>query len=638
MNMYKVQNQLFIYVSGIMLVFATSINGQVRSIDGYGNNIDHPTMGAVGTNQLQTTPVGYSDGISELGGENRLNARSISNLLFHQEGLIYDKNDLSDYAWVWGQFIDHDITLIGDDHEERCDVIVPIGDQYFDPNSTGNATIPVARSSYDPATGTDIDNPRKFPNLITSYVDGSGVYGSDQAKADWLRTFTDGMLKTSEGNMLPYNTLNGEIDGTKDENAPEMANANPFNDTWFVAGDVRANENILLTSIHTLFLREHNRLCTEISASNPSWDDEAIYQKARKTVGAILQAIIYEEWLPSLGIVVPSYTGYDASIDPGIMNVFSAAAYRYGHTVINGTILRLDEEGDVIPQGNIRLFKAFFAPYEILNGGGINPLLRGMSVQVEQDFDTKMINDLRNFLFGAPGAGGLDLAAINMTRGRDRGLSDYNTIRQSFGLSRVSSFSNISSNQENNLLLEQAYGDIDDIDPWVGFLAEDHMSHSLFGETVMHIVDRQFSNLRSGDRFYYENDDALTEDEKATIKSTRLIDIIYRNTDVRNLNDDIFTAASLSVGAREVLSANEGVFIYPNPSHGHFILEVKLENSSSVDIEVHNMMGAKVWSSSEYLQAGLNTLSPPLTHLESGIYTLLVKSDDKVQSTKIVLR
>ena len=131
-----------------------------------------------------------------------------------------------------------------------------------------------------------------------------------------------------------------------------------------------------------------------------------------------------------------------------------------------------------------------------------------MGTQVQQELDCKVIDDVRNFLFGIPGAGGLDLASINIARGRERGLPDYNTIRSDFGLPKVSSFVDICEDNEVNQLLEELYESVDNVDPWVGLLAEDHMSNTIFGETVMNIVEKQFRALRDGDRFYFENDDA----------------------------------------------------------------------------------------------------------------------------------
>ena len=146
-----------------------------RTYNGSNNNIQSPHFGAVGTNQLQLASNGYSDSIAELGGVDRPNPRFISNVIFNQDGLVPDIMELSDYAWVWGQFIDHDITLVVDDPNETADIAVPEGDPYFDPNNTGTAVIGMHRSAYDPNSGISSSNPRAFPNGISSFIDASVV-------------------------------------------------------------------------------------------------------------------------------------------------------------------------------------------------------------------------------------------------------------------------------------------------------------------------------------------------------------------------------------------------------------------------------------------------------------------------------
>jgi heme peroxidase/type IX secretion system substrate protein len=620
-----------------LLTLSLTVSGQEnRSIDGSGNNTQFPEWGAVGTNQLQIISNGFSDQVSEPGGTDRPNPRVISNTIFNQEGLIPDALLLSDYAWVWGQFIDHDITLVLDDASEPLDIPVPTGDPFFDPAGTGTMVIGMSRSAYDPLSGTDPSNPRAFPNGITSFVDASAVYGSDETKANWLRTFDSGKLKISTGNLLPYNTSTGELSDPVDPNAPEMAMPFPFNTKWFVAGDIRANENPLLTSMHTLFVREHNRLCDELTVENPAWTDEQLYQHSRKIVGGLMQAIIYEEWLPTLGVHLDSYSGYTSAVEPGIMNVFSAAAYRYGHTVINSTIVRMNNNGDIIPQGNILLRDAFFNPQVIVESGGIDPLLKGMATQVEQDFDCKMINDLRNFLFGAPGSGGLDLASMNINRGRERGLPDYNTVRVDIGLPEVESFATLTDNPWLNQIMESVYGDINNLDPWVGFLAEDHMSNALFGQSVMTIMERQFALLRDADRFYYENDEGLSLQEKEEIKATRFADVIMRNSNTTSLQDNVFLAELFTA----VANVDTHIFemeVYPNPTSSDLFINVTTMQTGEGILQVTDLLGHVIEQKVTNLVEGKNTFKYNLnSDLPDGLYNISLSIDGKIGHQKIL--
>lgn len=509
-----------------------------RKIDGSQNNPSNPQWGAAGDNLRRIVSIGYADGISAPGGMDRPNPRAISNAIFAQPSIINDPLVLSDFFWVWGQFLDHDFGLTPDS-PEFLPIPVPQGDAMFDPFNTGNVIIPMNRNRFDPATGTGPGNPRQHPNLITAFIDGSGVYGSDEERAAWLRTFVGGKLKVSEGNLLPYNTLTGEYDSQVNHDAPEMDDAVGISEKHFVAGDVRANENPLLAAMHTVFVREHNTLCDELAKKHPDWNDEQLYQHARKYVSGYIQAIVYEEWLPAMGVVLPPYEGYKPDVNPQLANMFTAAAFRLGHTLLNGNLMRLDENGNVIPEGNMSLRDAFFNPFPIKELG-IEPFFKGMAVQTQQQFDNKVVDDVRNFLFGPPGAGGLDLAAININRGRERGLPDFNTLRQDLGLAPYTSFSQINSNPQAAQALENIYGDINKIDVWVGLLSETPMPGAMFGETLLLIMQRQFTALRDGDRFYYENDPVLTDDEKAHIKKVRLHYVIMRNTGIQLMQDEVF--------------------------------------------------------------------------------------------------
>lgn len=511
-----------------------------RTYDGSLNNPDNPDWGQAGTNLIRVVPTAYTDGISSPAGWLRFNPRKISNTVFAQDNPVFDPIGLSDFCWVFGQFIDHDIGLTPDGDED-VSIHVQAGDEYFDPLGMGTAIIHVLRNVYDPETGTSVENPRQHPNIITAFIDGSGVYGSDEERADWLRTFVGGKLKTSAGNMPPFNTTTGEFADPVDPFAPEMANATGISEKIYVVGDVRGNENALLLSFHALFVREHNRLCDVVAADNPDWDDEEIYQHVRKLVGGLIQSIVYDEWLPEMGINLQAYQGYDPTVHPQLSNTFTAAAYRLGHTLLSEELLRIGPDGAVVEQGNIDLKHAFFNPFAIIEVGGIEPYFRGMAIQKQQMLDAKVVDGVRNFLFGPPGAGGLDLASINIMRGRERGLPDFNTIRESVGLPAYESWQDIHTEFHVYDALHDVY-ELDDIDPWVGMVAEEPIPGTLFGPTLTKFMESQFLSLRDGDRFYYLNDPVLDDEEKDWIRTTTLHDIIMMNTGVSIMQDVVFEA------------------------------------------------------------------------------------------------
>lgn len=610
---------------------------EYRSIDGIGNNKLNPTWGSVGAPVLNKT-IAFTDNISSPSGQDRPNPRFVSNLLFHQNNLANDSRGLSAYVWAWGQFIDHDITLSPDNIDESMDIAVPIGDLYFDPTGSGSIVIPMFRSDYDSSSGTGVDNPRRYLNHITAFIDASTVYGSDQNRANWLRTFEGGKMKVSEGDLLPFNTSTGEYEAPIDQEAPEMAMPIPSVTKWFVAGDVRANENPFLTSIHTLFVREHNRLCEELAQDFPFWTDEQLYQHARKLVGGILQAIVFEEWLSVIGVELPVYNNYDTLYNPGIMNVFNTAAYRYGHTTINSLFVRMDNEGNEIPQGDIMLRDAFFNPSCVYEIDGIEPYLVGMATVIEQDFDCKVIDDLRNFLFGQPGSGGLDLVAININRGRDRGLPDYNTVRNDFNLSLATDFSDLTSDQLMMESLSFVYGDINKIDPWVGMLSEDQMSDALFGPTAMTIIEEQFLALRDGDRFYYQNDSWISQEEKEWIKQTKLADVIRRNTPASKVQDEIFMAAPFNTSLFEIEEEDAvHLQLYPNPVHSIMSLRIETRQQRDAKLLITNELGQVVLERTLNLWPGNNVVSITLPiGFSPGWYVTSIISDGKATSKRFI--
>lgn len=504
---------------------------EYRSIDGTGNNLDNDQMGSTNEQLLRISAADYADGISTPAGENRPSARTISNEVVASSGPKPNARGLTDMTWLWGQFLDHDISLTEPtEPHEPFDIEVPSGDALFDPFYTGDKQINLNRSIFDPATGTQDTGPRQQINQITAFIDGSMVYGSDDVRAAELRSFADGKLRVTEDNLMPVNS--GDLPNA--DNGPDL--------TLFLAGDVRANENVALTAMHTVWVREHNRIADELLAEDPHLTDEQVYQQARELVIAQIQAVTYNEFLPALlgDQALQPYHGYDPDVDASIATEFSTAAYRFGHSMLSSELLRSNNDGTEAAEGNIALQDAFFAPQEIIDHG-IDSVLIGVTSQTANEIDNQLIDDVRNFLFGPPGAGGFDLASLNIQRGRDHGIAGYNQVRADIGLSPVTSFADISSSVRVQQRLQMLYGTVDNIDLWVGGLAEDHLPGASMGPTFHAILCDQFTRLRDGDRFWYEN--VLEADALQMVRSTTLSDVIERNTTADGLQDDVFRLA-----------------------------------------------------------------------------------------------
>ncbi len=503
---------------------------ETRTIDGTNNNREYPTWGSTDSQLLRQVTPQYEDGIAQPSGTNRPNVRDISNTIASQNEPIHNEKLATDMVWQWGQFLDHDISLTTAAlPSEPFAIPIPAGDPFFDPQASGTKTMSLTRSRYDHETGMTTDRPRQQMNQITAFIDASMVYGSDPDRARALRTNDGtGRLKTSPGNLLPFNT----------EHLPNDGGTDP---TFFIAGDIRVNEQVGLTSMHTLFVREHNRLASSLFRRSPTVSGDTIYDQARAWVGALIQAITYNEFLPVLlgTNSIKPYAGYDASVNPGISNIFSTAAYRLGHSMLSPTLIRLGEDGIPIPEGHLALRDAFFSPWRITNERGIEPLIRGLVSNQAQEVDNFIVNDVRNFLFGLPGQGGFDLASMNIQRGRDHGLPSYNDVRLAFGLSPAIAFADLTQDPEMQQRLQSTYGTVEHVDVWVGGLAEDHLPNAMVGELFHTILVDQFERLRDGDRFFYRN--TFQHFQIKILERTTLAHIIRRNTAIEEgIQNNVF--------------------------------------------------------------------------------------------------
>ena len=447
-------------------------------------------------------PSSYSDGRSAPAGEDRPSAREISNAVSATTGEKGNAANASDIFWLWGQFIDHDIDLVKTGDEE-LPISVPVGDSTFDPANP----LPFGRSA-------SLANPlgaQQQINVITALIDGSNIYGSDAETTGSLRAGEGGRLLMQDDNTLPF-----------DERG------------FYRAGDERVNENIGLTSMHTLFAREHNRVADGLSAENPDWSDQQLFDAARTQVTATLQSITVNEFLPVLlgGDGLGEYSGPVAGLDAQVSNVFAAAGYRFGHSMVSDAITPVDacgQAGAAIP-----LKDAFFNPAQF-GETGIDSILRGLGSNEAQAMDTEIVDSLRNFVLEGPTSPRLDLAALNIQRGRDHGLPTLNEARQALGLAPITSFDDPAFRDGAGERLASVYDSPDQVDLWVGLLAEAPTGDGLVGPTQGIILRDQFTRLRDGDPNWYAN--ALPTETIADIEATSLADIIERNTAVDVASD-----------------------------------------------------------------------------------------------------
>lgn len=524
------------------MLISSSGHAQIpnRFINGTYNHFSDEFRGAAGSQIIRVnylTDYATASGVM-LMPPARPNARTLSNTLFKQTADTPSARGLSNYIMGWGQFLDHDMGLTSNASTYGVANI-----DILDPNDPlGPNPIRFNRSKFV------INGDREQINDVTSWIDGSQIYGSDNARAAALRTNggTGAKLLTSANNLLPYNTMGL----ANQNNGPLPANQ------LFVAGDIRANENTLLTSLQTVFLREHNRLVDVIAAQKPSLNAQEQYNLARKIVGAELQAITYKEFLPALmGNAAPKPQDfvYNSAKDGSITNSFSHAVFRFGHSTVGDSLLMANNSSQTV--GNVAFLNAFFNPTLVTNDPTmIDKTLMGASLQKSQEIDLKFNDSVRNVLFGPPGsgAGGTDLGAVDVQRGRDHGIVDYNELRAAYNLTALTNFSQMPATVANRNAISSLYGgNINNIDALVGALAENHIAGTSLGPLMTEIFKDQFTRSRDGDRFFYTGDynglyaSGVLKSDIASIinlSTIKLADIIKLNTGITNISSNLFFA------------------------------------------------------------------------------------------------
>ena len=530
---------------------------QFRTIDGTCNNLKLQTLGAAFTPFGRILPPVYENGISQPVGFRQAfilnrpfeapkpSARFISIRVV--QDLEIDQPGSTLMLMQWGQFLDHDYayliessTLTGEEIE--CDNSRPEGECW---------PIPVERNDPQFGVGTKQDGvfleftrsgtscmqptrgrfgPRQQLNQITHWIDASNVYGSLPEEERRLRAFRGGLLRE------------GDIPGTLPPD-PNPRLECPGETECFLAGDIRVNEQVVLTVMHTIFVRLHNKIARRLGALNPNWLDERIYQEARKIVGAIAQVITYDEYLPEmLGSdnilrLMGSYEGYDPTLEGDLPNSFGAAAYRVGHSQVQPYFDRIDEFGRQLSP--LPLVNAFFNPGAFSESGGTDPLLRGLLSQKSRNIDSFVTSILTNRLFERDGMPGMDLASLNIQRGRDHGLPSYSVYRN-FCFDKFGVEGQINSRTLRKLL--SVYGAIENVDLWVGGLAEDPLPGARIGPTFACIFAITFKGLREGDRFYYENPGVFTPEQLTEIRKASLSRVICDTADnIREVQPNAFS-------------------------------------------------------------------------------------------------
>ena len=390
---------------------------------------------------------------------------------------------------------------------------------------------------------------------------------------------------------------------------------NELLDRHIVTGDGRGNENIGLTTVHTIFHSEHNRLVedykqtilasgdlalinewllTDVTAVPASsvglnWDGERLFQAGRFVTEMQYQHLVFEEFARAVQPAIdPFIFSASPDIDPAIVAEFAHVVYRFGHSMLNETIDRIDFDMNSDPQGLIAAFLnplAFDLDGAVSSQAATGAIVRGLTRQTGNEIDEFVTEALRNNLVGLP----LDLPTLNMARARETGMPSFNEARAAFfaasGDSQLEPFTSWADmapelkNPTSIINFIAAYGThtfitseatlagkraaamtmvfggagqpadatdflngtgawnaansgLNDVDLWIGGLAERKNEFGgMLGATFNYVFENQLESLQNGDRFYYlsrtQGTNMLNELENNTFSK-----MIMRNTDL----------------------------------------------------------------------------------------------------------
>jgi len=557
-------------------------NARFRTVDGSCNNKANPLFGLSGTPFQRilhpTYPLGDNTPRTARDGSQLPSARHVSQVVFNK-GDRRDNQGISAMFMQFGQFIDHDLThtptgpvipqcclpdrrdrdwIYPDDpFNGQQDVCFPIevlrGDSFWGPR--GRRCMHLQRSDTSPSVYPAVCEGGRWEqrNALTHWLDGSQIYGSTETESEDVRDPRDRALLAVSGSNSLLPTC---ADALRRNREPESCSEGCGGCT-FVAGDLRVNEQPGLTVQHNAWIREHNRVAVELRASSPTWNEERVFQEARRVVVAQWQHVVYNEWLPILlgpaymrsFNLQPSTSGYsldyDPLFDPRINNEFATAAFRFAHSMVTPNIPGRDSRGNNNTRLDLR--NVFDNSVFLQQRGFIEDTVRGQSQDIAPALDGSFVDDIVNHLFederGADG--GLDLTALNIQRGRDHGIPGYNEYREQCASSRsrfgkAGDFRDLSAgdwiSQSDIRNLREVYNDIEDIDLFVGGIIEKPHKDGLVGPTFKCIIGDQFTRLRRGDRFFYEHGfdrrTSFTPEQLDEIRKTSMARVMCDNTDI----------------------------------------------------------------------------------------------------------
>jgi hypothetical protein len=445
-------------------------SGRYRSLTGQCNNPLVPNLGSSLMDFVRLNEPDYGDGVGSSrrpqSGVGELPPARLVSLALHSGTPDLPSDDLAAMFAAWGQLINHDLAFASGarpatGHESSC----CSADARFSQVSSrlGRVCMPIRVGADDPVYGRygvrchDFKRsiaglrpgcslgPRTQLNLVSSFVDGSFVYGSSRSLGRSLRSNSaNGRGQLAVWNYFDRTAAAIGPDGQPVPRKPLLPPQlrEPDDECLgrreglycFRSGDLRTNQQVPLVVLHTIHTRQHNRLAEALEQINPHWSSERIYQEARHIHIAQIQHILMREYLPLLlgdktrtkfDLTEPAdgqyWDHYEPNLNPGIAQEFAAAAFRQGHSTVASEVYRVDVLSRM-PRRLYRLRELFRQPWPVFEPGAIDEFLLGLTETASREMDPFVSQELSGHLLEEPSEPvGLDLVAINIQRGELRG-------------------------------------------------------------------------------------------------------------------------------------------------------------------------------------------------------------------------
>jgi len=468
--------------------------------------------------------------------------REVSRRLLARTGPTTEVAFLNLLVPAWLQFMVHDWMSHGPG-APGADIRVPLaaGDAWAARAPGGEMLI---RSSKPSAAASRPGGPPVFDNTETPLWDGSQLYGSTPERTRLLRAFAGGRLVIGDDGLLPVEEGRG-VDLTG------------VNGNWWTG----------LSLMHALFAQEHNAIAAMLAEGHPAWDDERLFTTARRITAAVMAKIHTVEWTPAL---VPHRTvGVAMRANwHGLLGARVSRALR-GRSRADWLIgipgSRFDDHG--VPYSLTEEFVAVYRMHPLIpdefrmvgadgtpDGTLTMAELSGTAARALVEARPRA-GLIATFGVGHPGALALhnypdamraldrtradargtertvDLAAIDIVRDRERGVPRYNDFRRMLRLPPAPSIAALAPTAEDAAVMEELYGDVEDVDLMVGLYAERPPEGFGFSETAFRIFILMASRRLKSDPAFTDGytEDSLTPEGLRWIEEATMAGVLARH-------------------------------------------------------------------------------------------------------------